>query len=67
MPKSWPPSDWKVPPEELAFLKEGEDQRDYFAKAAQQAVEKLGEGGQDQPTSLLKTLFSILGRRVSRS
>ncbi|GAQ86703.1 hypothetical protein KFL_003060020 [Klebsormidium nitens] len=42
VPKSWPPPGWEVPADELAFLKEGEDERDLFAEAAQQAIEKLG-------------------------
>ena len=43
VPKSWPPPGWKVPADELAFLKEGEEERELFAEAAQQAIEKLGE------------------------
>lgn len=43
VPKSWPPPGWQVPADELAFLKEGEAEREQFAEAAQQAIEKLGE------------------------
>ena len=43
VPKSWPPPGWEVPADGLAFLREGESQRDYFARAAQQAIDKLGE------------------------